>query len=506
MALNCFISHRMASSSIVVFAEFPSGSRVITEDDLSSDEGHPTESRTDDELTFELMPRGSSKGNDVLLSSDGHTYTINGRSSVSTYWICSKSRGSKCKARVRTTNGNHFPSGPGHNHNANVDENNVRKLIRDCKEAGTSNLFASASNVVEDVLNESRNELMSVENLPTVNELVRKTNRKRSACRPQEPQDKDFEIDQDFVEGFLKADVHTDSRRILLFANENQMRVLYKAKRWYCDGTFRVVKDPFYQLFTVHAFVKKEGNIKQVPLMFIFMTGKSKRDYRVAFQAIKDLLQPDNEGPQEFVIDYEAAIWGAIRSVFPNSTIKCCSYHYAQAIYRKIQDVGLQKDYVESFLTKMFCKQLMALIYLPPAAMAEQFNILSYQIHGNQKLQLLFDYVYNTWMTSENWSTDEINVYEQPIRSNNDVEGWHRRLNSKAKQSISFYSLISLLQSEADMVEFNIKYLKQGSHIRIQRSGHLELQRTFFALWDFYKAGDLSSNDMLIEFAKLIKQ
>ena len=387
-----------------------------------------------------------------------------------------------------------------------MDENNVRKLIGDCKEAGTSNLFASASNVVEDVLNESRNELMSVGNLPTVNELLRKTNRKRSVCRPQEPQDKDFEIDQDFVEGFLKADVHTDSRRILLFADENQMRVLYKAKRWYCDGTFRVVKDPFYQLFTVHAFVKKEGNIEQVPLMFIFMTGKSKRDNRVAFQAMKDLLQPDNEGPHEFVTDYEAAIWGAIRSVFPNSTIKGCSYHYAQAIYRKTEDVGLQKVYVESFLTKIFCKQLMALIHLPPAAKAEHFNILSYRIHGNQKLQLLFDYVYNTWMTSENWSADEINVYEQPIRSNNDVEGWHRRLNSKAKQSISFYSLISLLQPEADMVEFIIKYLNQGSHIRIQWSGYLELQRAFFALWDFYRAGDLSSNDMLIEFAKLIKQ
>ena len=42
----------MASSSIVVFAEFPSGSRVITEDDLSSDEGHPSESRADYEITF----------------------------------------------------------------------------------------------------------------------------------------------------------------------------------------------------------------------------------------------------------------------------------------------------------------------------------------------------------------------------------------------------------------------------------------------------------------------
>ena len=55
-------------------------------------------------------------------------------------------------------------------------------------------------------------------------------------------------------------------------------------------------------------------------------------------------------------------------------------------------------------------------------------------------------------------------MLEEPIRSNNDVEGWHRRLNSKARQSIGFCSLLSVLEHEADMVKAKIQYLKHGSH------------------------------------------
>lgn len=42
------------------------------------------------------------------------------------------------------------------------------------------------------------------------------------------------------------------------------------------DGTFRVVKDPFQQLFSTHAFVRSDDNMKQIPLVFVFMSGKSR--------------------------------------------------------------------------------------------------------------------------------------------------------------------------------------------------------------------------------------
>ena len=457
-------------------------------------------------VTFEILPRASSKGEDILSSSDGYTYIKNGSSRISLYWVCSQSRRSKCLSRAKTTAGVHSRSGPEHNHDPKPSDAPIREIVRDCKESGTSNLFTSAGNLVEKVVIGKKNEVGKITNLPTVDRLSRKTNRKRSALKPRESDELNFELDPDFVHGFLRADVSTENRRMILFADDNQLSLIQKAKRLYCDGTFRVVKKPFVQLFTIHSFIKQKSNIKRVPLAFIFMTGKSKKDYKIAFEAFRDLLLPKSGVPDAIVMDYEAAIWSGVRKVFPNINIKGCSYHYTQAIYRKVQEIGLQVQYVSDLNVKIVCRQLMALIYLPMSVMVDEFKDLYYYCEADEKLMELYVYVNDTWMNNSIWSIEEICVFEEPIRSNNDVEGWHRRLNSKARQSIGFYSLLSLLEHEADMVQINVQYLKQGSHIRFQRAGHLKMQKTLFDLWDAYNNFELSSNELLLEVAKLIKE
>ena len=65
------------------------------------------------------------------------------------------------------------------------------------------------------------------------------------------------------------------------------LELLSKAKRWYIDGTFKVVKQPFTQLVSIHAFVKQDGNTKQVPLVFALMSGKSKDWSRRSFWILR---------------------------------------------------------------------------------------------------------------------------------------------------------------------------------------------------------------------------
>lgn len=93
-----------------------------------------------------------------------------------------------------------------------------------------------------------------------------------------------MQVDEDFLERlgepFYRQTVESSGRRHLIFVTDKQLDLLSKAKTWYIDGTFKVINKPFYQLVSIHAFVKSEDNAKQLPLCFAVMSGKKRKDYK----------------------------------------------------------------------------------------------------------------------------------------------------------------------------------------------------------------------------------
>ena len=71
--------------------------------------------------------------------------------------------------------------------------------------------------------------------------LARAANRLRQTQRPRDPEDLDFELQEEHIpDGFLRADIRKHGQRHLVFATDQQLEYLSKAKSWYIDGTFKL--------------------------------------------------------------------------------------------------------------------------------------------------------------------------------------------------------------------------------------------------------------------------
>ena len=64
----------------------------------------------------------------------------------------------------------------------------------------------------------------------------------------------------------------------------------------------------------------------------------------IYFQVLKKLLRCLATPPavQEVVADLENGVWGAVKSRLPQVTLRGCAFHWGQAVWRKIQELGLQ--------------------------------------------------------------------------------------------------------------------------------------------------------------------
>ena len=173
-----------------------------------------------------------------------------------------------------------------------------------------------------------------------------------------------FELNEEHIpDNFLQADVKVDDRRHIMFATENMLKLLNNSKKWYIDGTFKVVKTPFTQLLSIHSFVRCGECVKQVPVAFILMSGKRKKDYKKVFESIRRMTS--NRKLEKIVIDFERAMWTAIQRVFPKIIVRGCSFHLSQCILQKIQNAGLAPAHNQGNGTHKLCRQFMALPYPP---------------------------------------------------------------------------------------------------------------------------------------------
>jgi hypothetical protein len=101
-------------------------------------------------------------------------------------------------------------------------------------------------------------------------------------------------------------------------------------------------------------------------------------------------------------------------------------------------------------------------------------------------------------MTSTVWTVPTWSVFNQSIRTNNDVEGWHHKLNRKAcKGNLQFYLLITLMFSEAKRLATQMKMIYEGKLKRYIRKRGRTVQSQLFQLWKKYNSNQVSVHHLL---------
>ncbi len=111
-----------------------------------------------------------------------------------------------------------------------------------------------------------------------------------------------------------------------------------------------------------------------------------------------------------------------------------------------------------------------------------------------------------TWIKDDaRYPRAQWSVFNKAIRTNNDTEGWHTRLNTDAdKIKIPMYRLINTLSEEQETADMEIKLVSAGKLKRYQKKAFREKQAKIFGYWKRYTDDDtFTAIDLLTAVSKV---
>jgi len=173
-------------------------------------------------------------------------------------------------------------------------------------------------------------------------------------------------------------------------------------------------------------------SVKQVPFASVLMWRRQKIDYDAVFQELKKAL--GTFSLDDCVQGFEISAWVILRENFTGISIHGCLFHYSQAIYKRVGFLGLTGLDKQDTHVRKVVRKLFALPLLPHRRMVEVFAsmlVAAEDADYDPQLSELLSYVDKTWFHSPIWSSKEICSYQSLVPTNNDCEGYHRRLKER---------------------------------------------------------------------------
>ena len=242
------------------------------------------------------------------------------------------------------------------------------------------------------------------------------------------------------------------------------------------DATFFVCPQLFEQLFNIMADYK--GVL--VPIMHIAMTSKHHGLYQAVFQRISELYP--SLKPEQFMSDYETAIAIGVLHAFPNCKIKGCGMHFATAVYKKFNALGLTPWIAKCNIVGRVLRKLMCLTFLPPSKIAEQIQFIrreSERIPNEdvraQVLDFIENYIIKFWW--KRIGPSRLGLFAVRDKTNNYCESLHSNMKRSMRvKSPRFYRFMSLLNGEI-IEPALVKILQIDNGQRVTFPGNAKAQK-----------------------------
>ena len=148
------------------------------------------------------------------------------------------------------------------------------------------------------------------------------------------------------------------------------------------------------------------------------------------------------------MVDFEKAVWGALRQCLPEVSVRGCWFHWA-------------------------------------------FMEMKARCPHDASLQKLLQYMLKTWITSSSRPPASWTTFKRSVRTNNDPEGWHSRLNHNATHDhLNLYLLMQTLHQEAALLPLQVRLVAQGKLYRYQSKKTMTKQAALKELWTLYERQD----------------
>ena len=149
----------------------------------------------------------------------------------------------------------------------------------------------------------------------------------------------------------------------------------------------------------------------------------------------------DNLNRETVLVDFELAALNAPRGTFPDTELQGCLYHLSQCVYRHVQDAGLQAQYAADDALSLATRMLVAIAFVPVNDIIDSFELLQEELQD--ELQRVTDYFEDTFSgrpgirnrrRDPKFPHNLWNVFDRVAaglpRTNNNIEGWHRRMGA----------------------------------------------------------------------------